>query len=181
MTETEPDEPVAVDSRAANVKEPTTKEDKKADSEAGGRTEVENIVDVNELVAASAEKPKAPSLKNDSPPTSINYHQEQDQSAEQKQDVGSVDDVSVNSKGWGWLASGATDLLSTLKQEVSTVAVGVKKVVKNTVKEVREDIHEMSQDLRSMLLDEGEVKKDSKKVRNCCEEAEPYRQTNVST
>lgn len=105
------------------------------------------------------------------PPTISQGPQEQDQNAAQSQEY-KVDETRTrdNSQnqdsggaGWSWFASGATDLLSTLKQEVSTVAVGVKKAVKNTVKEVREDIHEMSQDLKSMLLDESEVRKDSRK------------------
>jgi len=65
--------------------------------------------------------------------------------------------------GWSWLASGATDLLSTLKDEVSTVAVGVSKVMQDTVKEVREDIQEIGEDIRSMLTDEPEIRKDSNK------------------
>jgi len=164
MTEVEPNEPIAVDSQSTNVKVPTTRDDEKTDSkEAGGGTEAEETIATDELFTASVEKPKSPLPEKIDPVTGRDCLQEQDQSAIQKQDDCSVDDKSVNSGGWSWLASGATDLLSTFKQEVSTVAVGVQKAVKNTVKEVREDIHEMSQDLKSMLLDEGEVKKDSKK------------------
>jgi len=65
--------------------------------------------------------------------------------------------------GWSWLASGATDFLSTLKEEVSTVAVGVSKAMKETVKEVREDIQEIGQDIRSILVDDTEIRKDSNK------------------
>lgn len=65
--------------------------------------------------------------------------------------------------GWSWLTSGATDLLSTLKEEVSTVAVGVSKVMQDTVKEVRDDIQEIGEDIRSMLTDEPEIRKDSNK------------------
>jgi len=65
--------------------------------------------------------------------------------------------------GWSWLASGATEILSTLKEEVSTVAVGVSKVVQETVKEVREDIQEIGEDFRLMLTTEPEIRKDSNK------------------
>jgi len=65
--------------------------------------------------------------------------------------------------GWGWLASGATEILSTLKEEVSTVAVGVSKAMQETVKEVREDIQEIGEDIRLMLTTEEEIRKDSSK------------------
>merc|ERR1712060_848625 len=53
---------------------------------------------------------------------------------------------------WGWLASGATEILSTLKEEVSTVAVGVSKAMQ-----------EIGEDIRLMLTAEEEIRKDSNK------------------
>jgi len=193
MSEAEPNEPIAVETQAENVKAPTKMENEKKEAKEGEATEDTILTD--DLVSTSVGKPASPPLEKVkppadypppekvnpptscpppervNPPSSSKGPQEQDQSVAQTQDC-KVDETRTRDKSenqdsggasWGWFASGATDLLSTLKQEVSTVAVGVKKAVKNTVKEVREDIHEMSQDLKSMLLDDGEVRKDSKK------------------
>jgi len=71
--------------------------------------------------------------------------------------------VGNSPSSWAWLASGATEILSTLKEEVSTVAVGVSKAMQETVKEVREDIQEIGEDIRLLLTTEEEIRKDSNK------------------